>query len=805
MAIFTNTTFGIITTNRMRKSSPCCLYMVALLFLFCQVSKAQVTNIATGAVVTVAVSATATTPGDVNIDAGAAFNNNGSLLLAGNWTNNGTFTDASGTVTFYATTTGKTISGLLTGSNKFYDLIFNGIGGAWSFNNNAEAGGNLSLANGAVTAPAVITLNGNFTETNGSFVHNTGLVIFKGSTAQSYTASNPISFYNLTNNNTFGLPGLSINSNLVVENELRLNTLSKLNLVSGDITLRSAGSQTANVAAVPNEANIITYGSGRFIIERYIPTGITHGKSWQLLAAPASGQTINQSWMEGATFPNANPNPTYGTQISGTTGVAGGFDATATVPAMKYYIPASNSWAEVGNPTTTSIHNTNGYFLFVRGDRTVINFSGPNSNPLPTRLRTKGTIQVGAISSPAVSAGLFQSVANPYPSAIDYNVISRTGGVDPNFYLFDPTLYGSYGFGGYQTIAAATGYLATPGNVATSSTIYNSTDSYNNIQSGVAFLVRATGTSGTLDFAESNKVSGSTLANRFNYNSVKAFSMLSTNLIYIVNGQTKLADGNRAVFSNNYRNRVDADDAAKITNTSENFGLLRNGTALSVEARSNIQNSDTLFYNMSGVHQGTYKLMFIPKNISATVSGVLVDKFLNTKTSVNLTDTALVDMSVTSDAASAAADRFLLIFRFSRETLPISSIKISATHNSSAGTKIKWQVTNGEEIEGYIVERSADGNHFNAISNTASNKNSLFEQNDQFPLAGDNFYRIKALNSKGHTLFSNIVKTVGASEKAVVSIYPNPIQGRKLQLHFTNKPAGTYLFELIDKAGQVIS
>ena len=802
MAFYTNRLLKITKRQTLRLCQTC-LFTALLLLLFINDSNAQVTTIANAATVTIAVSAIAVTPGDMEIETGGSIINSGTIQLSGNWDNDGTFTDVSGTVTFNATTTGKTISGILTGSNKFYNLIFNGVGGAWTFGNNAEVGGDLSLTNGTVTAPAILTLDKNLTQTNGSFVHNSGLVVFKGTNAQSYTATTPITFYKLTNNNTFGLPGLSINSDLVIENELKLNSLSKLSLVSGNITLRSAGANTADVAAIPNEANIVTYGSGRFIVERYIPTGISHGKSWQLLSAPTSGQTINASWMEGATFPNDNPNLFHGTQVAGTTGTAGGFDAVSTVPAMKYFVPASNSWAEVGNPTTTQIHNTQGYFIFVRGDRTVINFSGANSSPLPTTLRTKGTIQIGSISSPTVSAGLFQSVANPYPSAIDFSVISRSGGVDPNFYLFDPTLYGSYGFGGYQTITAATGYLATPGNLATSSTIYNTTSSYNNIQSGAAFLVRATGTSGTLDFAEANKVSGSTLANRFTGMGMP-FCMLSTNLLYLANDQIKLADGNRAVFSNNYRDAVDANDAVKLTNSSENFGLLRNGTALSVEARSAIQANDTLFYNMSGVHPGTYKLMFIPQNMAPGLTCLLIDKFLNTKTPVNLTDTAYVDMSVTSNAASASADRFLLVFRFSREALPTTHIKISATPNSENGTKIKWQVTNGQDISGYTIERSADGRKFSTLNNITANKNNLFEQNDGSPLPGDNFYRISATDSKGNVQYSDIAKTVAANENAAISIYPNPIQGKKLQVQFNNETAGTYLLELVDKTGQVV-
>ena len=196
------------------------LYIFLLSFLYSKGSSAQTTTIANGAIVTVSASTIATTPGDINIAAGV-LKNKGSVRLQGSWANNGSFSDISGTVTFNATTRGKTISGSLTGANKFNNLVFNGTGGTWEFEDDAEVGASLSLTEGVVTAPpGILTLKGNVTQTGASFLHNTGLVQFSGSLAQSYTATTPLIFYNLTNNNTFGLPGVSINSDLVIENEL---------------------------------------------------------------------------------------------------------------------------------------------------------------------------------------------------------------------------------------------------------------------------------------------------------------------------------------------------------------------------------------------------------------------------------------------------------------------------------------------------------------------------------------------------------------------------------------------------------
>ena len=97
--------------------------------------------------------------------------------------------------------------------------------------------------------------------------------------------------------------------------------------------------------------------------------------------------------------------------------------------------------------STTPINNKEGYFVFVRGDRSVINFSGTNSSPLPTTLRIRGTIQAGTIPGPSVMAGLFQSVGNPYASSIDLRSLSLGSGINNTIIVWDPTIGGAHGSG----------------------------------------------------------------------------------------------------------------------------------------------------------------------------------------------------------------------------------------------------------------------------------------------------------------------------------------------------------------------
>ncbi|MBI4948014.1 hypothetical protein HY844_00425 [Candidatus Berkelbacteria bacterium] len=76
--------------------------------------------------------------------------NNYAITIGGSYSNSGTFTARSGTVTFNSTATGKTLGGTMTGSSAFYDLVFNGSGGGWTFNAAVTATNDFTVSNGAV-------------------------------------------------------------------------------------------------------------------------------------------------------------------------------------------------------------------------------------------------------------------------------------------------------------------------------------------------------------------------------------------------------------------------------------------------------------------------------------------------------------------------------------------------------------------------------------------------------------------------------------------------------------------------------
>jgi len=69
-----------------------------------------------------------------------------SFTVAGSWANAGTFTNSTGTVTFDAGSTGKTIAA---GSSPFYNITFNNASGGWTVTDNATSTNNWAITNAA--------------------------------------------------------------------------------------------------------------------------------------------------------------------------------------------------------------------------------------------------------------------------------------------------------------------------------------------------------------------------------------------------------------------------------------------------------------------------------------------------------------------------------------------------------------------------------------------------------------------------------------------------------------------------------
>ena len=652
-----------------------------------------------------------------------------------------------------------------------------------------------------------LTVNGTLVNTGAAT--QTGNLVFSGSTAsaQIISGTGDMQLEDVAINNT-GSGQVTVNKNFAIPGTLSFGSAAaKLLMNTGNITLNSSVARTANVAIVPAGTQV-NYATGRFVVERYI----SHTRKWQLLSVAAnSTQSIFDSWQEGGS--NA---PGYGVKITGPF-TGNGLDAPATNNAsMKYQAGTGNVYTPVtvtDAPNSINTSGGRGYYLYVYGDRTTT--GGMGAGPA-TILRTTGRLFIGnavageappAINLPVTNAENI-SVGNPFASAINFAALKATASnLGFNFKVWDPSQGGSYGAGIFQTISGPTGWLATPGG----GSIYNGSGDQSTIQSGQAFFVQAAST-GTINipFAENIKVGGSRLVNRGSNETPAGFDPLSISMIssFVYNGNAALMDGNRVVLDPVYSNAVDDNDAIKLLNDGINFGIRKDGHTLAVEARPLLLAGDTIHYQLGNIFAGQYQLKLAMQNINEPLlQAELVDRFLNARTPISLTDSSFISFAVTNDAASAAANRFYIVFN-NVAIVPVSFTTVRANRIANKTVDIYWKVENETNISRYEIERSSNGSSFMKVGEQVALYNGTGGQylfNDVTAPSTMLYYRIKAIGINGEVQYSPVVKVNAVTTDPSFVVYPNPVTGRQVNVQLAGIEAdAVYHLVLYDAAGKLV-
>lgn len=643
------------------------------------------------------------------------------------------------------------------------------------------------------------TVNGTFTNNGGTA--QTGNLVFSGTGTQTVSGSGTMNLEDVIINNTTASANVLVNKSFSIPGTLSFgNAAAKLSLNTGNITLKSTAARTANVSAVPATNTILYPGTGRFIVERFISAF----KNWEFVSAPVTetaAPNIYDSWQESGATPAG-----YGTRITGPGAtVANGLDAAVAgvnLYSMKYQAaPANVAYTNVTNTKTTAVNLKSGFFLFVRGDRTVM--PGTAVPGAITTLRSKGKLFVGngGAEQPPASAGAagnWISVGNPFASAVDFTQLkAASANINNSFNVWDPSLYGSYGLGGYQTVAGATGFIATPG----ASSLYTTGTDYRAIQSGQAFYVQASGAA-SIPFNETMKVGGSRLAHRTAQERPGAdpasISIFST-LLY--NQAGRIADGNRVVFDDSYSGAINADDAQKLMNSGENFAISKSGKLLAVEARETLSPKDTIRFEMNNLTAQRYKLVFAVQHIpdAAQYRAMLVDNFTGNRTPVSLTDSTYFNFEVTNDAKSKSKDRFYVVFKFiSRVQIPLTT----AERNADKSVTVKWTASDEEEVYNYQIERSFDGTIFTGIAfKNLFQSYSFLDETLGFSGA---YYRIKAVHNDAFVKYGPTVFVPEISRERFIKIVSNPVNEGTIGVEFRNQELGSYLIKLLDASGKTV-
>ena len=539
------------------------------------------------------------------------------IVVDGNISNNGTWTTSD---TELLTLNGSTTTGT----------------GILNFNGNTTISGAMSIANDVTigAATGILNLGANNVSfgqglTNNNTLISTGTVTFDGTLTQSI-AGTSTTFENITINNS---SGVTLSSPVNVRGVLTLSASSILNC-GGNLTLLSDATGDASIAQLGAGASV----NGTYHVQRFIDDV----ENYRYIASPVVGADLGDLQSNGV--------PITGSFSDVSPANIDGVLANNTVPSVYTWDAGGQAWSAVdntGSVTTTSLTNGVGYSLYTFNASATADVTTRFSGTYPTN---------GAISL----SNSWNLIGNPYPSGIDWTLVTLSGGASSTMFVKDNN-----------------GYVASAGNFVsyTQSGVSTPAGFDGVIASGQSFWVESTGT-GTVTIDESDKATST----RF----FRAEAIPNILRIQMHNTDATIFDETVIVFNdaatNNYDNVYDAKKRRNDQGTFNIFSLdVATETIEQVIQTVPTSGCNKIFkINMDDV-TGSYSLKFRDLNtFDFATTIVLKDNLLGGSVAVDANTTYSFDIDGTNIATYEG--RFEVHFS---EALINTNLNLSTIDNCS--------------------------------------------------------------------------------------------------------------------------
>ncbi|MCZ2224972.1 MAG: T9SS type A sorting domain-containing protein [Chitinophagales bacterium] len=766
---------------------------------------------------------------------------NATVTISGDVTGSGTQTASTGRIIMVGS--GTTLSSAI----EYNNVEINSTGNV-SLTGNTSFSGRITLTAGSlVVGSNTLTLH----------TYNSPLVRSSGTITLSSNSSLSFGTAGFTGGNAFTIPNNVFNGtefkNFTINrtNQLTLNNQNfflrgLLSIEAGTLrlpnnylfTLRSTSlANTAQVGPIGATGNI-TYGTNAaFRLERYIPqTGGTGIRQYRDLAAglhPGTG-TIYDNWQEGGG--NGLDNGVYyGTHISGKQGgypggvdATTGFDITQSGAGSLSTFDVNGSGASVwttwstatSKNTKTTLSPFKGYRVLIRGNRLVDLYQNPTPTGMnaPAIIRTKGKLITGdvaftttgvtangvtdnSVKLNSASATGFTIIPNPYACLVDWSLVyADASNISSAYYLYDPNIvqlsgvYVTYNSVGDITVPAA-----------------SAANKY--IQPGQAIFVRNSTTSPSVTFKESHKAPTGDFTETF-----RSANSSSTSRIYINLNKKEgnssvytLRDGAAVAFRSDFNDGDGPEDAAKISNSLENISIIsKSNKQWCIEGRQQAVADDTvtlrMYYGTGATVGGNYQIEINTEHFENNgLQAYLLDKYTNTLTQLTMGSSSTYNYTVTNNANTYNL-RFAIVFK-TNNALPVTFINVAATQTEKK-VNVGWSVAESN-ISNYEIERGSNVNELSVVGNTlavgtAISSEQKYNWLDVSPLSGNNYYRIKAIGKDGKITYSSTVLVRMSEKGSSITVYPNPIKDRKMNILSENLAKGNYEIQIYNLSGQLM-
>lgn len=507
-----------------------------------------------------------------------------------------------------------------------------------------NAGTTLNLGN------TVLSTSGNIV-IDGTLQASTATIMFVGNTEQTISGTNEITTLNSTMDSSIGV---ILNAPLSIERLLRV---TRGTLTTNDnLIFKSSASRTGQLDTMPAGAAIV----GNVTVERFIPGR----RAFRFLSSAVTTTTsIQLNWQEGGVNSLDNPNPGFGTHITGSDTGANGFDMTATGNASMFTLDnVAQTFQGVPNTDVAILNAGTPYRTLIRGSRAV-DLTSNTATSDNTVLRATGTLSIGDVTQSNFSAvsGEFNFIGNPYQSSVDMEAVltNSTNLNTSQYYIWDPTLGAR---GQYVTVLLPSG-TNTSGSAA---------NQY--LQTGQgAFVTTLTDGAASILFEESDKGAGNDTPTFFTDNDPIVNNVSIIGQLFRAGSaeeESLLQDSFGIMFSDNYSNNITSRDAVKPTNLDENMGISNGESLLSIEQREFPVEEDVITLYNNTYRTSDYVLKLQVTNLNDSPS-FLEDTFTQTFTALEEGEN-IISFSVNEGDDSSNSDRFRIVFS-NEEVLAIES------------------------------------------------------------------------------------------------------------------------------------
>ena len=135
--------------------------------------------------------------------------------------------------------------------------------------------------------------------------------------------------------------------------------------------------------------------------------------------------------------------------------------------------------------------------------------------------------------------------------------------------------------------------------------------------------------------------------------------------------------------------------------------------------------------------------------------------------------------------------------------VPVKLSAVVATALANKTIKINWSSANELSVAKYTIEASTDGVKFSAKGSIVAKGSSDYSFIDASPVAGINYYRIKATDIDGKTIYSSVVSAKQVASISSISVYPNPVKNKQLSFAISTD-AANYTLKVTNILGKTV-